>query len=660
MAVGATQQDLGVTQSVTTYPVVGTPPEGEVLLAQVGGIGFTDGNGGVVTEGQLRSQNAMQLAKEIHAEVDGFRAGRVAFSELQQLKQQGQALLRSGVADPESAASLQRALARIDAQGRSLGDDGGWDVVQMLKDNRALAQQGKLTHAELNAAFHLSEQVQGKHGGHWAAGAGQNVDALQQDLRTRYLPEAQKRERQEIEALEQARQRYEAQPTAQNRQVLQQRRDALNERFNNNGFAPENGEVLQGLLRSANVTLAQPQLRVQSQVQTLEQELGSAVQAYQHQRTPENRKELNDTLAELRSERARAGQTSDTALMRRAGQLLGAPLKGQVRYRDVDPDGGGLLEATYVGHKRGDGSTVQTRVRIKETYDGDRWVASYQAVGVTITDASGKLVSERGGRVYDLKGERGAALASAEQAVERARQLLQAGAISTRDTPRTRTEPGNPVLSPTNDGRFESNGLIIPAGIKGLGNPYVAELRGVLDTQVVPDAQRYLQSGNALIDLRGNDLQNYVGVAMNLAPNVVPVKGGGSQVLYQGEALQAITPVAQAIQKVGGDAPDVRAVPVYLRVGDDKMAKTTIFRVRGDDGREQQARRRRRLRAERRPASGGRQRQGRVRGLQQPPRRQHRAAGDPGRRGAAGRGRRRGRHPGHRRGGCADCAGGWC
>lgn len=344
--------------------------------------------------------------------------------------------------------------------------------------------------------------------------------------------------------------------------------------------------MLQGLLRSANATLAQPQLRVQTRVQTLERELGSAVQAYQRQRTPENRKELNDTLAELRSERSRAGQSGDTALMQRADQLLDAPAKGKVRYRDIDPDGGGALDATYVGHKRGDGSTVQTRVRIKETYDGNRWVASYQAVGVTITDAQGKLVSERPGRVYELKGERGTPLASAEQAVERTRQLLQAGAISTRDTPPSRTQAGNPVLSPTNDGRFESNGLTIPAGIKGLGNPYVAELRGVLDTQVVPDAKRYLQSGNALIDLRGNDLQNYVGVAMNLAPNVVPVRGGGSQVLYQGEALQTINQVAEAIRDAGGDAPEVRAVPVYLRVADDKMAKTTIFRVRGDDGRE--------------------------------------------------------------------------
>jgi hypothetical protein len=584
MAASTVQQDQALIQPVSTHPAGRNSAVADVKLAQSVGAGFTDGMGGVVTPGQVRTQSATQLAKEMHEQVDKFRDGQVGFSELQQLKQSGQALLRSGVTDPEAAAALQRALARIDAQGRSLGDDAGWDVVQMLKDNRALAQQGKLTYAQLSAAVNLSEQVQGKHGGHWAAGAGQNVDAMQQDLRTRYLPEVQRRERKEIEALEQARQRYEAQPTAPNRHTLQQRRDALNERFNDNGFAPENGEVLQGLLRAANVTLAEPQTRAQSRLPALQQELGSAVQAYQQQRTPANRKLVNDTLAELRSERAGTGHSGDTALMRKADKLLDAPLKGQVRYRDVDPDGGGTLDATYVGVKRGDGSTVQTRVRIKETYDGDRWVASYQAVGVTITDANGKLVSERGGRVYDLKGERGAALASAEQAVERARQLLQAGAISTRDTPRTRTEPGNPVLSPTNDGRFESTGLIIPAGIKGLGNPYVAELRGVLDTQVVPDAQRYLQSGNALISLRGNDLQNYVGVAMNLAPNVVPVKGGGSQVLYQGEALQAIAPVAQAIQKAGGDAPEVRAVPVYLRVGDDKMAKTTIFRVRGDDG----------------------------------------------------------------------------
>jgi hypothetical protein len=142
------------------------------------------------------------------------------------------------------------------------------------------------------------------------------------------------------------------------------------------------------------------------------------------------------------------------------------------------------------------------------------------------------------------------------------------------------------VLDGTNDGRFATQSLIVPGGIKHLGNRWLAGFREVLDAQVAPDAQRYLKAGNALIGLRGTDLQNYVGVAMGLAPNVLPVRGAGNQLLYQGEALQAIGTVSDAIRAAGGTQPQVRAVPVYLRVADDKMAKTNIFRVQGRDGHE--------------------------------------------------------------------------
>lgn len=153
----------------------------------------------------------------------------------------------------------------------------------------------------------------------------------------------------------------------------------------------------------------------------------------------------------------------------------------------------------------------------------------------------------------------------------------------------TRTVGGNSrqslgVLDGTNDGRFATQSLIVPGGIKHLGNRWLAGFREVLDAQVAPDAQRYLKAGNALIGLHGTDLQNYVGVAMGLAPNVLPARGAGNQLLYQGEALQVIGTVSDAIRAAGGTQPQVRAVPVYLRVADDKMAKTTIFRVQGRDG----------------------------------------------------------------------------
>jgi hypothetical protein len=161
--------------------------------------------------------------------------------------------------------------------------------------------------------------------------------------------------------------------------------------------------------------------------------------------------------------------------------------------------------------------------------------------------------------------------------------MLEHGAISTSSPS---DGPPRSVLDRTNDGRFETQSLIVPGGLKGQGNRSVAGFREVLDAQVGADAQRYLKAGNALIGLRGTDLQNYVGVALDLAPNVMPVRGAGNQLLYKGEALQAVSTVSDAIRAAGGEAPQVRAVPVYLRVADDKMAKTTIFRVQGRDGRE--------------------------------------------------------------------------
>lgn len=251
------------------------------------------------------------------------------------------------------------------------------------------------------------------------------------------------------------------------------------------------------------------------------------------------------------------------------------PALGQQRVVDIDPDGAGPLEATYVGLDRGQ-NRWQTRVVEVQQYDGRQWVTKgFEAHGVSVTDLrTNRIVSDRPGRTYRLEGR------TPEEAISRAREMLVHGAISTRVPSNGRSVPG------TNDGRFETQSLIVPRGLKDLGNPWLAGFREVLDAQLGADAQRYLQAGNALIGLRGTDLQNYVGVAMGLAPNVMPVRGAGNQLLYNGEALQAIGTVSDAIRAAGGQAPQVRAVPVYLRVANDKMAKTTIFRVQGRDGRE--------------------------------------------------------------------------
>jgi hypothetical protein len=497
--------------------------------------GLTDGLGNEVGPGALVADNAQRLTHQIWAAIEQFRAGKLSWRDLQSLRQRAQELLLpSRVPDKTAADGLIRAVARIDAQGRTAGDDTGWDVVNVLKSHRdqalSMAQrnQGDITHGDLRRARDWARQVMTARQGHWEAGARVNAGQLLTDIETKYLPDLAALEVRQISALNQARSSFLQAPTPQSRQVLQQWRDLMNERFNANEFAPVNGQALKQVLAAANEALQPPAGR---------------------QHVPRNAKVSGGD----------------------------PPPKVKPRVVDIDPDGHGPLEATYVGVDKGS-YRLQTRVVAVQQHDGSQWVTTgYEARGVTVTDLrTNRIVSERPGRSYKLEGAR-----EPVQAVNRAREMLQHGAISTGSETSGKSRS---VLDGTNDGRFETPSLIVPKGLGGLGNRWRAGFRDVLEAQVGADAQRYLKAGNALIGLRGTDLPNYVGVAMDLAPNVVPVQGAGNQLLYQGEARQAIDTVTQAIRAAGGDAPQVRAVPVYLRVADDKMAKTTIFRVQGRDG----------------------------------------------------------------------------
>lgn len=507
-------------------------PSPGVLVAQAP---LTDDLGNEVGAGSQVADHAQRLTHQILAAIDHFRAGKLSWRELQSLRQRAQELLPR-VPEETAADGLRRAVARIDAQGRTAGDDTGWDVVEVLKSHRdqalSMAQrnQGDITHGELRRARDWARQVMTARQGHWEAGARVNAGQLLRDIETKYLPALENLEVRQISALEQARRSFVQAPTPEGRQLLQQWRDLMNARFNANEFAPGNGRVLKQVLAAANEAL-----------------------------------------------QSRAGRQHAPPSVKVSG---GDPLpKVKPRVVDIDPDGNGPLKATYVGVDKGS-YRLQTRVVAVQQHDGSQWVTTgYEARGVTVTDLrTNRIVSERPGRKYTLEDVR-----SPEQAVNRAREMLQHGAISTGSET---SQKSRSVLDGTNDGRFETPSLIVPRGLGGLGNRWLAGFREVLEAQVGADAQRYLKAGNALIGLRGTDLPNYVGVAMDLAPNVVPVQGAGNQLLYKGEALQAIDTVTQAIRAAGGDAPQVRAVPVYLRVADDQMAKTTIFRVQGRDGRE--------------------------------------------------------------------------
>lgn len=488
------------------------------LVAQ--SVKLTDGNGKTLNPAGSQGMavdRGQRLAHEISKAVDQFRAGKLSWRELARLKEQAQQLWAQL---PDSqAVTLRQAVARIDAQGRTPGDDTGWDVVEVLKAHRDGAAKGNISHGELRRAVAFARQVLRARQGNWVQGARENARQLIKDIDSKYLPALESLEVRQISAMEQTRRAFVQAPSQEGRQALQQWRDLLNARFNANDFAPTNGRALRQTLAAANKALGTP---------------GSASAAPSPQ-----------------AHRPRAGDIRET---------------------DVDPDGSGPKKGTFVGVvARGD-IALQTRLVNLQAFDGQRWVP--QGYGVR------DLIQVQNGRVLQqTSASKDLLNVSLDEAKRQARAWLsQSPQFTGKPRPRVASQPVEII---------ETRGLAIKPGGVPLSGPTGA--RGfiqLLDQQVSPDAQRYLKAGNALIGLRGNDLQNYVGVAMDLVPNVTPVRGGGNQLLYRGEALQAVGSVSDALRAAGGEAPQVRAVPVYLRVADDKMAKTTIFRVQGRDGRE--------------------------------------------------------------------------
>jgi hypothetical protein len=502
---------------VVATPIIHSSPNTGLVAQRVG---LTDGNGTAVNPAGSQGMavdRGQRLAHEIWEAVDQFRAGKLSWRELARLKEQAQQLWAQL---PDSqAVTLRQAVARIDAQGRTPGDDTGWDVVEVLKAHRNRAAKDNISHGELRRAYAFAQQAMTARQGHWVPGARENARQLIKDIDSKYLPALENLEVRQISAMEQTRRAFVQTPSHESRQALQQWRDLLNARFNANDFAPTNGQALRQTLAAANKALGTP---------------GSASAAPSPQ-----------------AHRPRAGDIRET---------------------DVDPDGSGPKKGTFVGVvARGD-IALQTRLVNLQAFDGQRWVT--QGYGVR------DLIQVQNGRVrQQTSASKDLLNVSLDEAKRQARAWLsQSPQVTGKPRPRVASQPVEII---------ETLGLAIkPGGVPLSGPTGTRGFMQLIDQQAAPDAQRYLKAGNALIGLRGSDLPNYVGVAMDLMPNVTPVRGGGNQLLYSGEALQAIGTVSDALRAAGGEAPQVRAVPVYLRVGRDQLAKTTIFRVQGRDGRE--------------------------------------------------------------------------
>jgi hypothetical protein len=540
---------------------------------------------------------AADLAKQIRNEVKEFRAGQTSWSSLDRLRRQAAALKPNQIADPALNSTLRAASEQIEQQGRSLGDNDGGDAVKLLKSSILDAQAGRIGHPELTRTLELVKTSRERHQNHWEPGAIANVVQLEEAARTKTLPLLSGRDERVARELTEAQRTWQRSASQADLNALLKKRDAASELLSDNLADPARSPALGVAVRSADMALAR------ARVKQVDAALTDALKTGQVFMSSAERDKLNNTLAEATSVRRVAGLPPTPAMFEARTALLSvpsAPRVGAVRFSDIDPDGDGKLGATYVGVQNTDGSVVQTRVRMRETHVGEgKWERDYEAQGVFWRSADGKSISERPGRTYLLRAEDGSRIQHPDkakeqaQAVERAQTLIKNGAITTSDAkPGAAASTTYSVTDPRNDGRFESEKVMLTKGVGQLGNRNLSELRGLLERNIAPHAQRYLDSSNTLIERNGTDLvkyfgtdlENTVGVSMNLAPNRVPVPGGGPQSLYSGEAAAAIAPVADALRRAGGDAPSVRPLPVYLRVSDTQMAHVPLFRVKGGDG----------------------------------------------------------------------------
>ena len=86
--------------------------------------------------GEVAAAPARELSAQIGREIEAFKAGKVPWKTLDTLRRQADAITTRGVGDPAAQRALKAQAARIPQQGRSLGDDTGWDAVALVKTSR--------------------------------------------------------------------------------------------------------------------------------------------------------------------------------------------------------------------------------------------------------------------------------------------------------------------------------------------------------------------------------------------------------------------------------------------------------------------------------------------------------------------------------------------
>ena len=427
----------------------------------------------------------------------------------------------------------------------------------------------------MDRAINTAQQAYEQHSNHWTQGAIDNYLGMrdqngavipatsQYEASRQRLVQMAQQARNTLNKLNQAVHNYTNKPTPAALKHLQTLRDSANRLFNAGQFHPNDGKQLEKAVQMANARLLVAHLPDHTRA------LHQAIQDYQQHPSPERRKALNDTTYVAEQQLASfSGQASEVQALRQAvaqAQNLLASQTPLGTERIVDIPASATKRATFVGAEV-NGQLIQTRLVLVQTYvvgnDGNRyWQDSrYEARGVY---GEG---SERPEKSYQIPDRLNAADAKAWL-----REQIRHGGIAllTRDQHEYVQAGGYAgVHKPEID-------LITDARQPQLNLP-----SEWLNNKIAPLATLYLElRGDEYRTLSGTDLENEVAIAMGLKPEIVPLQGQGPVLLYRSNAaLEAIQPVVRALRKVGGDAPNVAVVPVFIRHG-EQVAQVPLFRV---------------------------------------------------------------------------------
>ena len=527
--------------------------------------------------------------------VDDFASGKISWHELAalrsaadlqvsqaKLREQGESMLHveSAVTGPRERLELQ--ISRVATQQRRLGDDHGWDVGKdLLQPNKEAFAKGGLSFGQIGQVLVQARQTFDKDAGHWSSDA-RSYYAQQVEQITALVDAHTDVNVQQRNALLAAADAYQRDPTPQTLTALRTVRGKVNDEFNAGRVAPTQGPQVKAALAQVNRQFASVEFggKVAAIVNqaptlpTLTANYRTALNTGDAQQIKQARAALNERVGRVRTEENKAGMDTPDAAVADAGNALKSKPVGASSVQDI-PDGG--KAATFVGARiPGGGPLLQARLVKVQTFVGQKEApstqgmrASYRAVDVTATDIEGTTVPVNGQKPFDVPAARSNTLEDAKAAVRQHLADIPGNAKAAAQADAQQRAPGT----------YETaHAAVQVAG--GLSSPVLLDQI----EKAMPTAAKYLAADNKMVEYQGTDVDNFAGMAMGFAPTVIPAQGAGPRLLFDGDAYQNIKPVADAVRRVGGDRPEMTAIPVFLRAEGDRLATTSLLRVAAKDG----------------------------------------------------------------------------